>query len=762
MYHHGVGTIRQGRQLRRLASLIIAAALAMPLMMSSGPFANAAAPGKGGPLTPRLQLLADPAFDALSPEAQAEKLGLDVSGPGSIMKRPGGRILVDVRLSDSSAATLDRLEAAEAYPVYVDDARRIVTAEVAPSALTALAAVQPEVLSVQEVLQPATNACPTGVFVSEGDTQLNAATGRTHYAVNGSGITVGVISDSYNSLGTAATDVTNGELPGATNACGFTTPVAVQADSGTSDEGRAMAQIVHDLAPGANLRFATANGGEAAFAQQIRDLATAGAKVIVDDITYLAEPMYQDGVVGKAVEDVIAGGVTYFSSAGNENTIVGGNDVGSYETLAYRPTTCPASVVAADPGVLDCHDFNPTVTVDNTYGITLGGTVRYVLGWNEPQFGVVTDLDLCILNHANGAVLACSLADNLGTQNTFETFSGSFSGSADLVVARYAGTATPRLKLVSWRSAITAADYPTSSGGDVVGPTTFGHNASRSGATVAAIPYNNANTLETYSSRGPATYCYGPVVGTTPAAPLGSCETATVDMSGTDGVQNSFFGGGSPNRFFGTSAAAPHAAAVAALVLERAPCLTPAQVLTAMKSTALPIGAFGADAMGAGRLDADAAIGAAGTCGAPLGFLRVTSSPAVPAQISLNGVIADSWGLNWVELPPGDYTVHFSHVEGYTEPADELVSVTAGLTTTVTGTFTQRGSLRVQTSPAVAGQVSVDGIPRNDWGMWTDLPTGAHQVCFGPVAGYTPPACQNITVNAGALTSVTGTYTVSP
>ena len=46
--------------------------------------------------------------------------------------------------------------------------------------------------------------------------------------------------------------------------------------------------------------------------------------------------------------------------------------------------------------------------------------------------------------------------------------------------------------------------------------------------------------------------------------------------------------------------------------------------------------------------------------------------------------------------------------------------------------------------------------------MWTDLPTGAHQVCFGPVAGFTAPSCQNITVNAGALTSVTGTYTVSP
>ena len=141
-----------------------------------------------------------------------------------------------------------------------------------------------------------------------------------------------------------------------------------------------------------------------------------------------------------------------------------------------------------------------------------------------------------------------------------------------------------------------------------------------------------------------------------------------------------------------------------------------------------------------------------------VGLLRVTTNPALPSQISINGQIADSWGLTWLELPAGSYTVHFSHIEGYTDPADQVVTVTAGQTTTVAGNFTQRGELRVVTSPAVAGAISVDGVPRNNWGMWTDVPTGAHQVCFGPVAGFNPPACQNITVNAGATTTVTGTY----
>ena len=143
------------------------------------------------------------------------------------------------------------------------------------------------------------------------------------------------------------------------------------------------------------------------------------------------------------------------------------------------------------------------------------------------------------------------------------------------------------------------------------------------------------------------------------------------------------------------------------------------------------------------------------------GFLRVTGDPAVPAQISLNGEIADSWGLTWVKVPPGSYTVAFSHVEGFSPPAEQTVNVSAGATTTVTGTFTRRGSLRVVTSPAVGGRISVDGMPRNNWGMWTDVPAGQHQVCFGPVAGFTAPACQTATVTAGQLTTVTGTYTAN-
>jgi hypothetical protein len=87
-----------------------------------------------------------------------------------------------------------------------------------------------------------------------------------------------------------------------------------------------------------------------------------------------------------------------------------------------------------------------------------------------------------------------------------------------------------------------------------------------------------------------------------------------------------------------------------------------------------------------------------------------------------------------------------------------MVSVTAGQTTSVTGTFVQRGFLQVVTSPAVAGTVFVNGVPADDWGLYTDLPAGTYTLCFGAVAGYTAPACQSATVTAGSTTQVTAPY----
>src|ERR1044071_2485908 len=154
-----------------------------------------------------------------------------------------------------------------------------------------------------------------GAVTTQGDVAMRSDIARANLGVNGSGITVGVLSDSFNCLGGVSNDVTNGDL----------SPVTViqeisscSGPSAGSDEGRAMLQIVHDVAPGANLSFASALNGMASFANNIQALAAAGAKVIADDVLYLAEPMFQDGIVAQAVNQVVGGGVAVFSAAGNQ------------------------------------------------------------------------------------------------------------------------------------------------------------------------------------------------------------------------------------------------------------------------------------------------------------------------------------------------------------------------------------------------------------------------------------------------------------
>ena len=90
-------------------------------------------------------------------------------------------------------------------------------------------------------------------------------------------------------------------------------------------------------------------------------------------------------------------------------------------------------------------------------------------------------------------------------------------------------------------------------------------------------------------------------------------------------------------------------------------------------------------------------------------------------------------------------------MQGYATPADQVVNVTAGNTTVVTGTFPAGAPARAD-EPGRAGTITIDGIRRNDWGVWTYFPPGAHQVCFLAVLAFLPPTCQNINLAAGTGT----------
>ncbi|MEP6904397.1 MAG: hypothetical protein ABJA66_21960, partial [Actinomycetota bacterium] len=161
----------------------------------------------------------------------------------------------------------------------------------------------------------------TGTVTSQGDITHRANIARQLTSATGTGLKIGVLSDGVNSLALAQA---SGDLPATVN--------ILPGQAGTGDEGTAMLQIVYDTAPGATLYYATANTSLASFAQNIKDLRTAGCDIIIDDFTYFVESPFQNGQAPSVVSPTNAGlliqsvnevtvgsqaGALYFSSAAN-------------------------------------------------------------------------------------------------------------------------------------------------------------------------------------------------------------------------------------------------------------------------------------------------------------------------------------------------------------------------------------------------------------------------------------------------------------
>ena len=623
-----------------------------------------------GKLSSRLEALAGMVGQTADKQSQARRLGVAAEGSGSLLQNSAGEVLTYIRLANTEPATIKMLAAAGARITNVANAYRTVTAFVQPAALPGIAALaavenvreelQPMVAgtekranagrSAPQTVAPARADCPTAT-ISEGDTQMRAAQARSTYTLDGSGITVGVISDSFGqetSKTSPAKDVATGDLPGPGNPCGRLSPVNVlrenpldpQKPRPGKDEGRAMAQIVHSLAPGANLAFASANGGIFAFADAITGLQKqAGASVIVDDISYFIEPFYQDGPVSNAITQVASQGALYFTAAANYNaTDPSGNEIASYEAPSYRPIACPKLTFQStdkppqttNQYAKDCHNFNPSGSSAGS-GLLLapGGSIQLIFQWAEPWFGVASDFDVYIVTEDGVVVGAGNDTNNTdkGTQIPFESVAYQNPTNREqlvyLIIARASGGAAPRMKYVMTDSSgVAGTEFDaTVNAVDTFGPTVGGHSAAANAISTAAVPYNDANTPEDFSSRGPAILLYGPVSSDTPAAPLPAPEIRNKpDVAATNGAQNTFFGqqdSAGTWRFFGTSAAAPHGAAVAALMLQRArqrnALLFQSTLNQLLRATASPMVNGSPAASGAGLINALAAVGAVNT-----------------------------------------------------------------------------------------------------------------------------------------------------
>ncbi len=446
-----------------------------------------------------------------------------------------------------------------------------------------------EVKWIRPYLKPKTLA---GRVQSEGDMAQGAELASATYGVNGTGIKVGVLSDSYNYLEGAATDIANGDLPsqGVTLAGSGDLDGLLGRLTSPSDEGRAMLQIIHDLAPGAKLYFATAYPNQANFARNIRALRTAGCDIIVDDIIYLNEPVFQDGIIAQAVNDVTANGALYFSSAGN----FGNKKDGTSQVWEGNFVDGGQASIVGGGRI---HNFGSAL-----FNRLTTNSDRITLQWSDPMGKSTNDYDLYVLNADGTQVLAASDEYQNGSQDPTE-FVNPQAANSRVMIVLYSGQA----RFLNLKTTVNGSEesaFAVNTNGQI-----FGHSAAQNAFSVAAVNAQNRNNLftlgspnsvEAFSSDGPRRIFYK--ADGTPITPgnflsTGGAVRQKPDIAAANGVKTSVTNATDPsfNPFFGTSAAAPNAAGVAALLKSFKPSLTPQQIRTILTSTALDIETSGVD-----------------------------------------------------------------------------------------------------------------------------------------------------------------------
>jgi len=286
-----------------------------------------------------------------------------------------------------------------------------------------------------------------GIAYNVADVALFTDVIKKQENVDGTGVKIGVMSDSFDCLGGAKDDILSGDLPNITvikeySYC-FSDPQA--------DEGRAMLQLIHDIAPGAELLFYTAFESQADFALGIQELANAGADIIVDDIGWLNMPMFQEGPIAQSVTEVEARGVVYFSAAGNNARL-------SYEK-AYKPTQLASGTDAHDFGLAagGASDVYQKITVPANVDLTI------VLQWDDPSevsggAGAQTDLDLILLDSDMNTIIATGKDVNKGHDpveiiTVSSTNFGDGVAEGNLLIRKSAGPDPKYVKYVIFSSA---------------------------------------------------------------------------------------------------------------------------------------------------------------------------------------------------------------------------------------------------------------------------------------------------------------------
>ncbi len=484
---------------------------------------------------------------------------------------------------------------------------------------------------VRPLFPPVVNS---GIALSQGDKALRAPFARLGYDIAGEGVKIGVLSNSYNTQpgNKAQIDVLNEDLPGAGNTKN-TYPVKVLQDYPygiQSDEGRAMLQIIHDVAPKAKLAFTTGFLSAGNMAKGILDLAADSCDIIVDDITFITEPFLTDGVISKTVNAVADSGVSYFSSAGNFGEK-------SYAST-FHSAPAPNNIIG------DAHDFGGG---DIFQSVSLQpGNYTIVLQWQDSVYsigqtstGTNNDLDIYLTDDFGNTLFGFNRNNLHNDPLEVMPFTVTQNTQSNILIVRAAGTQNVFFKYVVFQGNMVINEYQSGTS------TVVGHANAEGAMAVGAVLYSNTpefgNTpsVASFSSRGGT-----PVNGTVRVKPefcAPNGVNTTVNLGGPNIESDAF-----PN-FFGTSAAAPHAAGVAALLKSAQAKFeshnsTPLEIKNMMSNTAIDMGAPGVDKeSGAGFIQADQALLSFANPKPDLyqiSFLDTTQIPGIDTtQINISG-----------------------------------------------------------------------------------------------------------------------------
>ncbi len=560
--------------------------------------------------------------------SRVETLSSEIEQSGVLVDQQGDVLIEIIADTDLDSLRTDLLGTGFVENGYFG---KILSGSIDPIKLNDLSALK-SVRFIRPIYKSVSNV---GTVSNQADAAMRSNIARATFNVDGSGVKIGVISDSFDKNsggGGAAGGIASGNLPGPGNPNGFTIPVQVLEDepdgpnANHSDEGRAMLELIHDIAPAAELAFHTGFAGPANFAQGILDLAAAGADVIVDDVSNFSQPFFQDGIIAQAANQVVAQGVPFFSSAGNQ-----GRD--SYESL-YRTDGVRVDISATGAITLNpngnylTHDFDPSSGQDNFQLVALapGGSATLIFQWDQPfasagGAGAANDMDIFVYDFQTQSLVTKSDLQNPG-QDAIEVVRISNTSNQsrffNIMLAHYlpAGGPTPgAVKYLAFGAGFDIGEFDTQSS------TLYGHHQAIGGAGIAAADYRDTPAFGTNPpSPQPSTSAGGlPILFDTAGNRLTTPEVRQQPIvTGPDNTNTSFFipgndpdNDGFPN-FSGTSAAAPHVAAVAALMMEAAggpSSLTPAQINTTLQNTAIDMLSPGFDFdTGFGLVNAEAAV----------------------------------------------------------------------------------------------------------------------------------------------------------